>query len=320
MLTESLVKSKINKSRKRYYVYGLFEPKSNKPFYIGKGSGYRVLEHLELKCGNKAKKDIIRKHNKDIRYKIYYFTDNESKAYGKESRLIYKYLNTLTNKANPIYADKKSVTKEILLKRAIKLHPRLDYSDTVYRGWDVPIQVRCSIHGLFKTTCRNHLKQNRPTGCPECGSISSSHKNSIKGRGKFKKFIKEHRHLYSFKFFKYVNARVPGLIYCKKEGHGFFKKSADSIMGKEVCPKCSKTISGGDTFEARAVARHGHVYDYSKVTYLNNKTKVKVICQNHGLFEVTPDNHINKGSGCPKCGRLKASKSRAKTYAQRVEV
>ena len=36
---------------------------------------------------------------------------------------------------------------------------------------------------------------------------------------------------------------------------------------------------------------HGDRYDYSKVDYIDNKTKVKIICVEHGEFEQTPANH-----------------------------
>lgn len=42
-------------------------------------------------------------------------------------------------------------------------------------------------------------------------------------------------------------------------------------------------------------------YNYSKVEYLNNKTKVSVICPIHGEFKISPDNFL-QGKGCPKCG------------------
>ncbi len=41
-------------------------------------------------------------------------------------------------------------------------------------------------------------------------------------------------------------------------------------------------------------------YDYSLVEYKNNKTKVKIICEKHGVFEQTPNNHL-KGQDCPDC-------------------
>jgi hypothetical protein len=46
---------------------------------------------------------------------------------------------------------------------------------------------------------------------------------------------------------------------------------------------------------------HSTKYDYSLVKYINNRTKVKIICPEHGIFEQRPYSHIS-GQGCPKCG------------------
>ena len=49
---------------------------------------------------------------------------------------------------------------------------------------------------------------------------------------------------------------------------------------------------------------HGNKYDYSKVDYKNNKTKICIICPVHGEFWQTPNSHLS-GRGCPKCGGSK---------------
>ncbi len=55
-----------------------------------------------------------------------------------------------------------------------------------------------------------------------------------------------------------------------------------------------------EEFIERANKVHGGKYDYSKVEYVNCKTKVCIICPEHGEFWQTPDNHY-RGQGCPKC-------------------
>lgn len=42
-------------------------------------------------------------------------------------------------------------------------------------------------------------------------------------------------------------------------------------------------------------------YDYSKVEYINNRTKVIIGCPKHGDFKISPDNFL-QGKGCPRCG------------------
>ena len=59
-----------------------------------------------------------------------------------------------------------------------------------------------------------------------------------------------------------------------------------------------------DEFIGEAQLIHHNKYDYSKVEYANNKTKVCIICPEHGEFWQTPNNHLN-GNGCPLCKNRK---------------
>lgn len=45
---------------------------------------------------------------------------------------------------------------------------------------------------------------------------------------------------------------------------------------------------------------HGDTYNYSLVIIENAKSKIKIQCLKHGIFEQRADHHLN-GSGCPKC-------------------
>ena len=54
---------------------------------------------------------------------------------------------------------------------------------------------------------------------------------------------------------------------------------------------------------------HGNKYDYSLIEYVNNSTKIKIICPEHGIFNQKPIDHIHKKRGCPKCnGGIKLDK------------
>ena len=64
-----------------------------------------------------------------------------------------------------------------------------------------------------------------------------------------------------------------------------------------------------DDFIKTSINIHGDKYDYSKVVYVNNSTKVCIVCPEHGEFWQKPANHIS-GQGCPKCGIEKRSLSR----------
>ena len=65
-------------------------------------------------------------------------------------------------------------------------------------------------------------------------------------------------------------------------------------------------------FIEKAKQIHNDKYDYSKVNYVNSRTKVCIICPTHGEFWQTPHNHL-KGYGCAECGKEKSHLSKMTT-------
>ena len=49
---------------------------------------------------------------------------------------------------------------------------------------------------------------------------------------------------------------------------------------------------------------HDDKYDYSLMIYNGSKIKTKIICNEHGIFEKTPYDHINKKEGCHLCKKV----------------
>ena len=64
-------------------------------------------------------------------------------------------------------------------------------------------------------------------------------------------------------------------------------------------------VSKNNIFIEKARQIHNDKYDYSKVNYVNSRTKVCIICPEHGEFWQTPHNHL-KGYGCAECGKEKS--------------
>lgn len=64
-----------------------------------------------------------------------------------------------------------------------------------------------------------------------------------------------------------------------------------------------------EQFIKEAKIIHGNKYDYSKTVYNGIKTKVCIICPEHGEFWQLPTNHL-KGKGCCKCGHERTNKSK----------
>ena len=70
-----------------------------------------------------------------------------------------------------------------------------------------------------------------------------------------------------------------------------------------------------ESFIEKAKLVHGDKYDYSKVVYSNNKTKVIIVCKIHGEFIQSPIGHLT-GNGCQICG--KSLKDTDKTFIEKA--
>ena len=58
-------------------------------------------------------------------------------------------------------------------------------------------------------------------------------------------------------------------------------------------------------FIEKCIKKHGNLYDYSLCVYENTRSKVKIICNNHGEFELQASNHLHQNQGCVECVREK---------------
>lgn len=76
-----------------------------------------------------------------------------------------------------------------------------------------------------------------------------------------------------------------------------------------------------EDFVARARATHGSTYDYPEHgEYLGARTKMLIICREHGEFRQDASNHV-AGNGCPKCARIASVEaSRAQRKGRTVGV
>ncbi len=72
-------------------------------------------------------------------------------------------------------------------------------------------------------------------------------------------------------------------------------------------------------FIERAREVHGDRYDYSLVKYVNYRTKIKIICSQHGEFEQSPGDHYSQGSGCLACGRVATTNANTFDTSQFIE-
>ena len=107
-----------------------------------------------------------------------------------------------------------------------------------------------------------------------------------------------HGDKYNYSLVEYINSRTKIKIICPV--HGMFEQISKNHLKGSGCSICNKN-KANYSFSDKALLKHNNKYDYSLVDYIDNKTKIKIICPIHGEFEQKPNDHLN-GCGCSLCG------------------
>lgn len=108
---------------------------------------------------------------------------------------------------------------------------------------------------------------------------------------------------YDYSKVDYINDKTKICIICPKHGE-FWQKPNNHLMG-QGCPQCGGTKKKTlQQFIEQAKQIHGNKYNYEKTEYINDNTKISIICPIHGEFFQRASAHLS-GQGCPLCGKIK---------------
>lgn len=195
------------------------------------------------------------------------------------------------------------LTKNTFVSRAKEIHgDKYDYSKTEYIKAKEPVIIICKKHGEFRQRPQDHIL--KACGCPKCKEEKIIKVHSYT-KEKFLELAKQlHGDKYNYNKINYINYTTPITIICPI--HGEFEQIPKYHIAGTGCPKCGREQANKletltkDEFVKKSNKIHFDKYDYSNVEYVNNHTKVCIICPEHGEFWQTPGNHM-QGSGCPKC-------------------
>ena len=202
-----------------------------------------------------------------------------------------------------ISKDRTKTLDEFIAQAKLVHGDKYDYSKVEYVDSYSKVCIICPIHGEFWQTPASHLKG----GCKECSKITQS-LNRTKTLDEFIAQAKlVHGDKYDYSKVEYKNSNEKICIICPIHGE-FWQIPSSHISNASGCPKCANNQRySKEEFIETAKLVHGDKYDYSKVEYKNNYTKVCIICDKtdkngiqHGEFFTTPHTHL-KGSQCPKC-------------------
>lgn len=152
------------------------------------------------------------------------------------------------------------------------------------------IDVLCPEHGVWKCSPIHFLKGHK---CKKC---AGNHKYTTE---EFVEKVKTiHGDKFDFSLVQYETSHTKVKVICSI--HGIFEIEPNALLNGCGCGKCNGKHKTTEDIIKEFREIHGDRYDYSKVVYVNTKTKITVICKEHGEFQCNIGDHLN-GHKCPKC-------------------
>jgi len=181
---------------------------------------------------------------------------------------------------------------------------KYDYSLVEYKNNSTKIKIICKEHGIFEQRSDVHM---RGGGCTKCVLEQNSLRYRFTKELFINNSIKIHGDKYDYSLVEYINNNTKIKIICKE--HGIFEQSPRShTLNKSGCPVCIGRNKTTEDFIKQSKNIHNDTYTYDNVKYINSITKVSIYCENHGIFNITPNNHL-QGKGCPICRESHGEKS-----------
>lgn len=172
--------------------------------------------------------------------------------------------------------------KSFFEKAQKKFGDKFDLSKVDYKNCNEKVCIICPKHGEFWTTPVQFLQSKH--GCPQCAIDyrSSSQRMTTED------FIQRGKDLYGDKFSyektNYTNTNTKVIVTCKIHGD-FLTRPADFLRGHS-CPKCKGDITSNfnkvskrytqEEFIEKGTLLYEGLFDYSKVIYVNSRTKVLI--------------------------------------------
>lgn len=230
---------------------------------------------------------------------------------GSFLRLIRLKLRIIMTTKSKVSGKKVSLAKT--LDRFKEVHGnKYDYSlitEETYKNATTKVKIICPVHGVFEQRPYAHYNGQE---CKECSLETVKRKLSLTYEEFLERSQSIHEGFYDYSLIDKDNFLLIKSVNIICPVHGVFEQNKNShILGKG-CRRCGylKTNPSSTTeeFIKKAAERHNNRYDYSLVEYTTNKSRVKIICKDHGVFEQRPDNHL-MGQNCPVCGSISRATS-----------
>lgn len=194
------------------------------------------------------------------------------------------------------FHEKESSNNEEFIEKSKLIHgDNFDYSLVIYKNNYTKVKIICKKHGVFEQKPNSHLNGQK---CKKC--INENQSNNIND------FIKKsnllHNNKFDYSLSEYKNNENKIKIVCPI--HGIFEQIPSNHLNGNGCIKCKIDKTKNNDYIKLCELKFNNKFNYTLINYKNNKTKVKIICPEHGIFEQTLKEHYHS-DGCPYCSGKK---------------
>lgn len=191
-------------------------------------------------------------------------------------------------------------TTEQFTKEAVAKHgDKYGYEEVEYKKCNEKVKIWCNAcNEFFMQRPHDHLNSN---GCRKCGNKTMREKLTKTPEDFINEALKVHGTKYDYSDIEYKGSFEKIKIYCFCCNKHFMQTANHHLEGSG-CMECYGTpLKDIDQFILDAINEHGDRYNYDKSIYINNKSRIEILCLrcNQYFWQISGD-HI-RGQGCPRC-------------------
>lgn len=116
---------------------------------------------------------------------------------------------------------------------------------------------------------------------------------------------------------EYRDAKTKIKFRCKKHDYSFEQTSNNHLNSKHPCKYCLHehmsliNSEGLDSFKSKLDAKFGKIYSFEKAEYVNQRTKILLICKKHKKEFLKEPQLLLNGIGCTLCSKEKIFNERS---------
>jgi hypothetical protein len=195
--------------------------------------------------------------------------------------------------ARDLQAKGRRLTQVEFIKRIKEIFgEKYNFSNTKYTIRNGDVTYICPNHGEVTTKASYLLEGN---GCGKCAGKNKTTEEIIE-------LIKNVQgDSYDYSKVKFVNNQTPIILICPV--HGEFEIKINNILFQSSgCGKCAGKGLSSEDWVQKFKDVHGDKFTYENFKYKKSIEDVTINCKKHGVFSVSPLNHLqNKNGGCTKC-------------------